>query len=241
MTDLPMIFSAPMVRALLAGRKTQTRRVLRCQPGELDVPQRWDDGSWHVTAPDGSHLSALDVRFRVGDRLYVRETCWAEELHTGSDGVRFAADAAFQWIDNTQAAADAWQAMFHYRGRGKDRVGNKVPPLHMPRWASRLTLTVTDVRVQRLQGVSEEDARAEGIEPLDEGYRGGNGHFHAGDLTQIDEHTAVLAYRALWNSLHGPDAWSANPWVAAISFTVERRNIDAPTYVAPLLEEVTYG
>ena len=76
MTDRPILFSAPMIRALLAGRKTQTRRILKEQPGELDRSFMMDDGSWHVTDPRGGHMSPLTVRYRAGDRLWVRET-WA--------------------------------------------------------------------------------------------------------------------------------------------------------------------
>ena len=87
------------------------------------------------------------------------------------------------------------------------------PSIHMPRSASRLTLTVTEVRVQRLQDISEEDARAEGIEgeflPWPQGYW-----------------TYRPYFAELWNSLHGPDAWDANPWVVALSFTVQHGNID---------------
>jgi hypothetical protein len=80
----------------------------------------------------------------------------------------------------------------------------------MPRWASRLTLTVTDVRVQRLTEISDEDAEAEGVTP---GFGGG---------------PIVEDFLCLWNSIHGPFACNANPWIAAYTFTVERRNIDAP-------------
>ncbi len=86
----------------------------------------------------------------------------------------------------------------------------------MPRWASRLTLTVTDVRVQRLQEISEEDALTQ------KAFR-----YEAADACALRV-AAILprAFRDLWNSIHGPDAWDANPWVAAISFTVHRCNID---------------
>ena len=93
------------------------------------------------------------------------------------------------------------------------------PSIHMPRWASRLTLTVTDVRVQRLQEISEEDARAEGAYPCEGGWSYGG--------SPLAGTTARGAFYCLWNSLHGPDAWSANPWVCALTFTVDRRNIDA--------------
>ena len=89
-------------------------------------------------------------------------------------------------------------------------------PIHMPRWASRLTLIVTDVRVERIQDISEADAQAEGC------------HVYASSATiDCDTPDPRQEYRRLWNSLHGPDAWDANPWVAAIRFDVRRENIDA--------------
>ena len=96
----------------------------------------------------------------------------------------------------------------------------KRPSIHMPRWASRLTLTVTEVGVQRLQDISEADAVAEGCECDVDGWRD-----YLFPSTQCCG-TARESYRTLWNSLHGPDAWDLNPWVAAYTFTVHRCNID---------------
>ena len=90
----------------------------------------------------------------------------------------------------------------------------------MPRWASRLTLIVTDVRVQRLQEISEDDARAEGVTPHGGGW---TGYGRDADLWLSN---AKDGFRSLWNSIHGPGAWDANPWVAAISFETRRYNID---------------
>jgi hypothetical protein len=106
----------------------------------------------------------------------------------------------------------------------------------MPRWASRLTLTVTDVRVERLQDCSEDDAIAEGIEPvlceplagwrsyevIHTGPHKGKAHPHS----LVPNAEAVTSYRELWDSINGPGAWDANPWVTAISFSCEMRNID---------------
>lgn len=183
-TDRPIIFSAPMVRALLGGRKTQTRRVL---DNKRAVMRERDD--------------ALDcVRFYVGDRLYVREAC--KPIPGSKPGGYFVPGSPFfgvDWFYRADNNCPIW-------ANGKWR-----PSIHMPRWASRLTLTVTEVRVQRLQDISEEDAVAEGVSGSD--WNGEGPRYRP-------------AFHALWNSLHGPDAWDANPWVVAVSFTVRNGNID---------------
>jgi hypothetical protein len=217
-----------MIRALLAGTKIQTRRVLKPQPSGIGMAVWFGEGTWLLT-PESNRCS-VDFKappYAPGDRLWVREACRAEELSRtrlevhdeldGADGVRYLADDEWRRIENTLAASDAWGALYYYRGRGTDGIGNKVPSIHMPRWASRLTLHVTNVRVQRLQEISEEDAVAEGCRA---------GHV-IDDISGIAEGWwARTEFRELWNSLHGPDAWDANPWVVAISFTVERANID---------------
>lgn len=238
MSDRPINFRAPMIRALLDGRKSQTRRVLKPQPGELDRPFCRADGSWHVTDSRGGHMSPMHVPYAVGDRLWVRERCRAEELSLpqstrpatkterermrrttvpvfddldGADGVRYLADDAWLKIQNNMAASDKWGELYHYRGRGKNGIGNNVPSIHMPRWASRLTLTVTNVRVERLQEISRGDAMAEGC-PFP---------------NMADGQNPREWFRDLWASIHGPEAWDANPWCVAISFDVKMGNIDA--------------
>jgi hypothetical protein len=241
MTDRPIIFSAPMVRALLAGRKTQTRRVLKLPKKTFSggpIYERPDMGGWEATTSGGGgcfmivkgekipapekvaiwHRTTgvcMEVPFQAGDRLWVRENCAAEERETDNiDGVRYVADQAFAKIADSQKAADDWVCLFAYNqarkpyGRGK-----QVPSIHMPRWASRLTLIVTHVRIQRLQDISEEDAKAEGIETTD---------------CYCDDHPLSICYSVLWDRLHGHGAWNANPWIAALTFTVHKRNIDCP-------------
>lgn len=200
-----------MVRALLYGRKTQTRRVLNPQPGD-DIDNAGDG----VTIIDMATGQEIRIRFAEGDRLYVREEWFTTPAYDdqkpadmgGDQPVMFKADGAtVNW-----AEADG------------SRVGRRRAGMHMPRWASRLTLIVTDVRVERLQDCSEEDAIAEGIieyepteeEPAEFAYVDG------GDIWN----NARSAYAALWNSINGADAWEANPWVVAVTFTVEQRNID---------------
>lgn len=205
MTTKGIIFSGPMVRALLDGRKTQTRRLLNPQPQCLTGRGKriYADADWRKSWRDGEDD---DLPYAPGDRLYVRET-WS---HSG-EGV---------W-----SIADAQMAM---NGRALYRMDHEGPPplhwwpsIHMPRKFSRLWLGVTEVRVQRLQDISAEDAIAEGIgmgPPRDPRY-----------YEQPGPGAAVAAYAALWNSLHTKpgETWADNPWIVAVSFTVHKGNIDA--------------
>lgn len=196
MSDKPILFSCPMVRAILEGHKTQTRRILKSQPGELDRVFQMGDGSWHVAASDGSHMSPVNVPYAIGDRLWVRET-WVD----GGDyygGVLYRADFL---ADECVFKTPMW-----------------TPSIHMPRWASRLTLRVTDVRVQRVQDISEADAEAEGSEPILVPPDGGSEPHKEG-------------FRDLWNLLNAKRGygWDENPWVVALTFETHKCNIkDAP-------------
>lgn len=207
MADRPIIFSAPMVRALLDGRKSQTRRVIK-KPAAMDALA--------VFSPTFLTLSGnVDyLGFAPGDRLYVREAHYLTDDGDYEHAV-FAEDAASVAGHLDQMAR---LKLSHPQGDWSKHLRLR-PSIHMPRWASRLTLTVTDVRVQRLQDISEADAVAEGLVSAYEGWATDADASHWGN-------TAVNSYRVLWNDLHGPDAWDANPWVAAISFTVNRGNID---------------
>lgn len=198
----PILFSGPMVRVLLDGRKTQTRRVLKDQPGDLDKPFMMDDGSWHVTDSRGGNMSPLAVRFRKGDRLWVRETF----ANDGHGGVRY------------------------YATDDVHELRKKKPAIHMPRWASRLTLIVTDVRVQRLQEISEADCIAEGPHEVVnmQGLGGPLDGPMIPDEKQPHVHMAPRTwYRLLWDTINGAGSWDSNPWIVALTFTVTKANIDA--------------
>lgn len=196
MTDRPIIFSAPMVQALLAGRKSMTRRVLRPQPPEWVTRMTHEGRCGWIGSGDG-HGTLMHVPYAVGDRLWCREVF------------------AYGWPveGNHQLPECNQEHAITYRADGNRPFGSRRrwhSPIHMPRWASRLTLIVTDVRVQRLQDISRGDAMGEGC-PFQ---------------NMADGDDPREWFRALWNSLHGPEAWGANPWVAALSFTVHRCNID---------------
>lgn len=210
MTDRPMLFSAPMIRALLDGRKTQTRRTIKPTPKQVD---EWNpDLSICPSAsivtdvvqfdhPGGGPYTSVPLRFAIGDRLWVKET-W--RANYGLDFYRDELGRCPRPSDMDPATT-----AIEYLADGEHELGGRTRvSIHMPRWASRLTLTVADVRVERLQDCSEGDAKAEGVEMV------ANRNFRAG-------------YAVLWNSINGAGAWEANPWVVAVTFTVEQRNIDA--------------
>lgn len=186
MSDKGIIFSALMVHALLDGVKTQTRRL--------------------IPAPSEA---AARTPFMVGQRLYVREAWFVD--HTDCMKGPYQAP---EGMGHDQLVEEGW-LHFAATDDGNSWEAEKPkwkPSIHMPRWASRITLTVTDVRVQRLQEISIEDAAAEG-------------------LLLRDAETGVdprAWYADLWDSLHSDDGtrWEDNPWIVAVSFEVELRNID---------------
>lgn len=220
MTDRPILFSAPMVRALLDGRKTQTRRVLKPQPTMIYGVSPTFTGlqavregyRWRLY---GTHTASapFSLRFAVGDRLWVRETfsgVHPYDIFNQPPRDWSPAEPIWYWADGNPADGD-WT---------KPR-----PGIHMPRWASRLNLTVTDVRVQRLQEISEADAVAEGMfqHPWDGSEAAGA---WTGGIDFLHGNSARGAFFRTWEKINGAGSWAANPWVVALTFTVERRNID---------------
>ncbi len=196
-----ILFSAPMVRAILTGKKTQTRRAMRYQPSSRAVnppvldasggrfrPTWQDAGAW----PNPGRL--IKCPFGVpGDRLWVRET-WSPILRgDGADGwenmIRYAADGCEREVPLEHTGWFDARTAHGYHNR---------PSIHMPRWASRITLEITGVRVERLQGISDADSHAEGC---------------ATAATAARSH-----FRNLWESINGPGSWAANPWVWVIEF-----------------------
>ena len=197
MVERPILFSAPMVRAILGGRKTQTRRVVKPEP---HAGVRWDAivtagyGGW----TDG-HGTPLRCRYgSAGDHLWVRET-WANIALKGYPPVYFyRADGKDLPPRDDRAADSKWR-----------------PSIFMPRAASRITLFVTEVRIQRLHEITEADARAEGAM-----YHDGHGVGHSGWRHDYkDVHAdARSSFARLWSDINGANSWAENPWVWAVSF-----------------------
>lgn len=227
MIDRPIIFSAPMVRALLEGRKTMTRRLAWKRNQALvpaDNAWAWRKDGWLVSAADDTDTCLAWrnepspwQRVQPGDRLWVRESVQAED-HDEEDivGVRYLADDLWCPLPDADEWRERQYVLRCYRSADPDLDAYKaVPAIHMPRWVSRLTLTVTAVRAERLQDISEADAVAEGV-PFTE--------LPQGRTTPDPLHRGQFA--DLWNSLHGPAAWEANPEVVVLTFTVRKGNID---------------
>jgi hypothetical protein len=169
--ERPILFSGPMVRAILEGRKTQTRRVIRNAAGAF-----WDHGAYKPLVGGDGIVGWQDQ----GYRIYTKGN--------GAPCPQCPYDADGTPLQNQVIAK-------RYRNRS-----------HMHRWASRITLEIVNVRVERLQGISEEDANAEGAE-------------HPGCAVWVDRKTekSITGYRlgflGIWESINGPGSWDANPWV----------------------------
>ena len=183
MKERPILFSAPMVRAILDGRKTQTRRVAK---NVVAVHSKTGEA---LTQTD-----SLGPRIRCpygqpGDRLWVRETHFINDFR----GADIPADER-----NDAEIVFAATDMDYVRNLEDDEGFAWRPSIHMPRWASRITLEITGVRVERLNDISEADCRAEGL------------------ADNVDR--AHHWYRVLWEQINGPGSWNANPWVWVVEF-----------------------
>lgn len=212
MKERPILFSAPMVRAIDDGRKTQTRRMVKTTiPNWITKYAGRDEdihtltgshpiGEWFVRCPLGT----------VGDRLWVKET-WRD----------------FPNINNPAGRFPKKPSHCFYRADRDGAGGPWRPSIFMPRWASRITLEVTGVRLERLQDISEADALAEGIikrMSATDAYE--ERHFGCSTMSWeylFDEagqayESAVSAYRALWEKLNGAGSWADNPWVWVYEF-----------------------
>ena len=225
MKERGMIFNSEMVRAILDGRKTQTRRIMKVQPESnqlgllliTDSTKHSDIGKYHWAESNatGNHVRSklFSCPFgAVGDRIWVRET-WGVVSHAFSDD-----GLMIDWVPDRPATAihempfgnGYYSGYAIYAADGDFTWGDDdgyedgrscwKPSIHMPRAASRILLEITNVRVERLRSMSQDDARAEGVIAA-------SGPMEAG-----------LAFRELWDSIYGEESWKANPWVWVIKF-----------------------
>lgn len=223
MIERPILFSYAMVKALLADRKTQTRRIVKPQPpaeaqdvGLFRSPDPAVDGQWMwLDHPDMDCASPVGEIFRCrygvpGDRLWVRET-WA---HVPASAYRMSTG-----VQQTADPTDPDMAAVYQAGWERSPPTWK-PSIHMPRWASRITLDVVNVRIERLNDITEDDAIAEGLEWVTPG------------MWAVDTSLAIIGddpravYRELWEHINGPGSWDANPWIWVVTFN--RSNVEAP-------------
>ncbi|MEJ5904702.1 hypothetical protein V7V80_08425 [Pseudomonas kermanshahensis] len=227
--ERPILFSGPMVRAIVAGRKTVTRREIKPRMRSADTQfelHQQPDGSWRpLHTFDESCMDAQGTEHpivcpygKVGDRLWVREA-WAQ-------------------INVAQAPGESW-VVYRECDNRTDYGGPWKPSIHMRRRDSRILLEVTGVRVERLQDISEDQAKAEGMVYTDFGMQERPGKasidggktfhplkpqqasgWHAGDATHPDQclDRARWAFANLWEKINGENSWDANPWVWVVEF-----------------------
>ncbi|MDE1484374.1 hypothetical protein [Xenorhabdus bovienii] len=227
MKETPIIFNADMVRAILDGRKTQTRRAVKYQPCELPDSPAYPllkDGklAWCRKGED-DHGGWIDCLYgKIGDQLWVRETfCPVFDAQY--------AEGEIDWIDYRATPRYSAEYPAGWNLEPEDPAALKWrPSIHMPRWASRITLEVVNIRVERLQDIKEEDAKAEGLAEISK-----DGKLFKFGLPDMDglpggcdigwqwsewEKNPVMAYKKLWASIYGSESWNNNPWVWVIEF-----------------------
>ncbi|EPL2419622.1 hypothetical protein RFD13_001759 [Klebsiella aerogenes] len=208
MTERGMIFNGEMVRAILDGRKTQTRRIMKVQPepsksrpGDFWFSSKKLESMVHISdfAPGNSPIADYHLFIQehccpfgaVGDRIWVRETWARYNIDQNSHDLAYRATTPADWPEE---------------GRWR-------PSIHMPRWASRILLEITNVRIERLREISQADAEAEGVGKLKKGfwknYQPGWTEFQL---------TARGSFATLWKSIYGDESWYADPWVWVLEF-----------------------
>ena len=198
MKERPILFSGAMVRAILDGRKTQTRRIIKPHPHWINE----NNSVAHIGKKVGN-VEYLCKYGQPGDRIFVRETfgtcdSYAPHIFYRADGE--APNKNFKWK----------------------------PSIHMPRWASRITLEITGVRVERLQDISEDDALSEGLASVSKygslfkhgipDFDGLPGNDNVGWPWVEWDSNPISAYKKLWESINGKGSWEENPWVWVITF-----------------------
>lgn len=206
MIERGMIFNAEMVRALLDDRKTQTRRIVKCDHQEM---AERDDGTlwpWREDCEHGGDIWYPCPYGTVGDRIWVREAFRVHSRTTDVATLVYKASERNSWTEQTHRVPVAVC--------NKPATPEKwTPSLHMPRWASRILLEITDMRVERLNAISEHDAHAEGVGKL----RGGFWQHYQPSWTQ-HQLSARGSFVTLWKSIYGEESWNSNPWVWVIEF-----------------------
>lgn len=220
MKERGMIFNGEMVRALLDGRKTQTRRIIKdCTVGSDQISkfiqiEKKFIGCYPEDVPE---LIRECCPYGVpGDRIWVRETFQGPLVHEELFEEYSAYPEKFETPEYCEYAADGGVRPEYCDLDDNLRHGWR-PSIHMPRWASRILLEITNVRVERLNAISEEDAEAEGID-MEALYDSQDCYDCIADHNMTGRPTVTGAFKYLWESIYGEDGWKSNPWVWVIEF-----------------------
>lgn len=204
MRERGIIFNAEMVRAILDGRKTQTRRIMKAdcmEVAEMDDGSLWPWRENGETCEDYWYSCPFGV---VGDLLWVRETWQAIHDYCDENGN---VDERRYPRSIPKQRGNYWHPVYAESWGNECREDRQFPwrpAIHMPRWASRITLEIVSIRVERLNDISEADAKAEGISPAVGGVENGWEH--------------RFNFRELWMTIYGEDNWQINPWVWVVEF-----------------------
>jgi len=223
MKERPILMNGEMVKQTLADIKTQTRRVvkdkyLKSYPLGNDFKIQICSHTWMgkrvgQSCPDCYKALLLKCPYgQIGDMLWVRETLAISQYEGADDTFSYIEYDATAGNDNNYVKHHGTQMFWQWKNK-------KLPSIHMPRWASRITLEITNVRVERLNDISEENAKAEGIRRLDvaDGY---HNYRLKENENRIGFYYAKDSFESLWRSINGKGSWEANPWVWVIEFKV---------------------
>jgi hypothetical protein len=222
--ERPIIFSAPMILALLAGKKFQTRRIVKPQPiieagASIDgqpawtwtIPRTESYSFWAVSKSSPKTITKYCPYGQPGDRLWVKETLIRKtSAYQPGGGIAYAANGHYVMGGPTSIDTGEHPSGFrHIQGGRWTWKRPTLSSMYMPRWASRLTLEITDVRVERVQDITEADATAEGF----------SGNDNVGTGIGYSSNREAFAHK--WDAINGKTApWESNPWVWAITFRV---------------------
>ncbi len=257
--ERPILFNGPMVEAILSGRKTQTRRLLKPFQvpalNEIDGKQFWysivqNDRRYGFGVEGQTEQECIDQLItmasaacqfgNVGDRLWVRET-WAPVNSYGAPAIAYRADAEIRELMKVRSFLDDDGAFnyedprvkpYNFSAWASDLLngieGQWKPSIHMPRFACRLMLNITNIRIERLNDISEADAQAEGVErvsvpdniPVEDGYTKAIREMWKGyeNKQRAYRDTAKDSFMSLWRDVYGAESWDANPYVWVIEF-----------------------
>lgn len=215
MKQRPILFSAPMVQAILAGRKTQTRRIVKPQPTLITDAGKhsqynYRGGIYSLNMYRNSKIIEKCPHGQVGDQLWVKETWKPRIAHSCALDTCDCSDVEVEYIADNKTIFYSDNIDSEWLMPKAAQNGKNVSSLFMPRWASRILLEITDIRIERLQDISEADAQAEGCD-----------NSKSESAIEVGWYEKPRrAFERLWESINGTDSWAANSWVWVVEFKV---------------------